>query len=73
MINWSKLPPRFTQDSIERGIFKPATDTHATVSQLLVLLSDAEFYADKHGPDQCSPGLIVSARATVKALKVWFH
>jgi hypothetical protein len=69
-VDWTKLPPKFAQDSIERGIFKPATDTHATVPQLMVLLSDAEFYSE--GVD-CTSGLRQSARATVRALNRVFH
>lgn len=72
LIDWTKLPPKFTNDSAEREIFKPETDTHATVAQLRSLLLDAEYYTDALGPDQCPPGLVASARATVKALRRMF-
>lgn len=65
-VDWRKFPPYFTGDSIERGIFKPETDTHASAEQISALLSDAEYYTDKHGPDMCPAGLIPSARAVVK-------
>lgn len=39
-----------------------------TTAQIQVLRSDAEFYADKWGPDELPPGLKRSAIATVKAL-----
>ena len=39
-----------------------------TEAQINVLRSDAEFYADRWGPDECPPGLKRSAVATVRAL-----
>ena len=38
LINWTKFPPYFTSDSIDRGIFQPETDTHATHDQITELL-----------------------------------
>lgn len=66
LIDIRKFPPYFMNDSIERQVFCPETETHATVDQVRELLADAEFYIDPHGPDTCPPGLISSARATVK-------
>lgn len=40
-----------------------------TPEQLEVLRSDAAFYADRWGPDECPPGLKRSAAATLKALQ----
>lgn len=66
LIDWRKFPPYFTQDSIERGIFKPESETHATPAQIRSLLSDAEYYADSLGPDQCPAGLVPSARRVIE-------
>lgn len=68
LVYFGDFPAYFTSDSMERGIFKPETDSHATPAQLQALLADAKFYADPDGPDQCPPGLIASARAIVKRL-----
>jgi hypothetical protein len=40
----------------------------ATPKQLEVLRSDAAFYCDRDGPDECPPGLVRSARATLAAI-----
>ena len=69
LIDFAKFPKYFTRDSIERGIFEPEQDRWATPDQIRALLSDAEFYSDRWGPDQCPPGLIPSARAVVKHCK----
>lgn len=37
-------------------------------AQINCLRSDAEFYCDKLGPDQCPSGLKRSAAATIRAL-----
>ena len=66
MLNWSKFPPYFTGDSIDRGIFTPEQDQFASPEQIRALLADAEFYSDRWGPDECPPGLVPSARAVVK-------
>lgn len=68
LIEFTTLPQYFRTDSIERGVFKPQTDTHATREQLEALLSDAEFYADEFGPDMQPLGLKFSARRTIKKL-----
>lgn len=39
-----------------------------TDSQIEILRSDADFYADKWGPEQLPPGLKQSAILTIKAL-----
>ena len=39
-----------------------------TEKQIECLRSDAKFYCDRWGPDECPPGLKGSAAATVKAL-----
>lgn len=66
MFDITKLPPYFTGDSEERGIFKHDSDTHCTEAELRALLSDAKFYTDRDGPDQRPPGLKPSARAVIK-------
>lgn len=38
-------------------------------SQIECLRSDAAFYCDRDGPDECPPGLKRSAAATLRALK----
>jgi hypothetical protein len=40
----------------------------ATPKQLETLRSDAAFYCDRDGPDECPPGLVRSARATLVAI-----
>ncbi len=54
----------FAQDSAEREIFRPLKDDLATVDQLRDLLSDAEYYSGRWGPDMIWPGLKRSAKAT---------
>lgn len=66
MIDYSKWPPYFVADSIEREIFQPESDTHASVSQVRALIADAKFYTDAWGPDQCPRGLKQSARAVLR-------
>ena len=39
-----------------------------TPAQIEVLRSDAAYYCDRDGPDECPPGLIRSARATLAAI-----
>ena len=68
-IEWKKLPAYFTADSIARGIFRPDSDTHCTLQELRWLYSDAQFYVDASGPDQCPAGLKTSARAVVTAIE----
>lgn len=69
LIDITKFPPYFMGDSIERQIFMPESETHATEDQIRELLADAEFYADPNGPDQCPPGLFASAKATIRHCK----
>jgi hypothetical protein len=59
---------RFAQDSADREIFKARCNT-ATIPQLRALLSDANYYADKHGPDMIWPGLKRSARVTADKVR----
>jgi hypothetical protein len=66
LIDITRLPPYFTRDSEEREIFKHDSDTHCTEAELRVLLSDAEFYCHKYGPDECPKGLKASARAVIR-------
>lgn len=69
MIDIRKFPPYFVSDSMGRGVFKPESDDFASEEQVRILLSDAEFYADKYGPDECPPGLKPSAKATIRHCK----
>jgi hypothetical protein len=74
-----KLPPRFYLDHVARGNGETGKVVHSTNNSLTVeldpqaledLLSDALYYiecADTFDPP--IPGLIASARATVKKLK----
>jgi hypothetical protein len=69
LIDYSKCPRVFTDDNAERGIFRPDTGIHCTMRQLLALQSDARYYTDRHGPDECPHGLKASARA--RAVLKW--
>lgn len=40
-----------------------------TPAQIEVLRSDAAFYCDRDGPDECPRGLKLSARATLLAIR----
>jgi hypothetical protein len=40
----------------------------ATPKQLETLRSDAAYYCDRWGPDECPPGLKLSAKATLRAI-----
>lgn len=40
----------------------------ATPVQLEVLRSDAAYYCDRDGPDECPPALVRSAKATLAAI-----
>lgn len=68
---------RFYVDHEERELPTP-TDVGKSRSQVTVLsddphlgelLSDAEYYASTWGPDLCPPGIIASAKATVRAIR----
>lgn len=39
-----------------------------TIQQIEVLRSDAAFYCDRNGPDECPPGIKRSAKATLAAI-----
>ena len=67
-MDWRQLPPYFTLDSIERGVFRPERDDYASSEQIAALKSDAEFYCHQFGPDMCPAGLKQSARAVLKRL-----
>jgi hypothetical protein len=72
-----RIPDRFYVDHMERALDTPADlgkcKTHAIVSvddpHLGELLDDAEHYAHPSGPDACGRGLIMSAKATVRAIR----
>lgn len=72
-----RIPDRFYVDRMERALPLPEDlgkcRTHAIVSaddpNLWKLLSDAEYYAHPSGPDACGRGLIMSAKATVRAIR----
>ena len=72
-----RIPERFYVDHMERALDTPADlgkcRTHAIVSvddpHLGELLSDAEHYAHPSGPDACPRGIIMSAKATVRAIR----
>ena len=71
-----KLPKRFFDDHAERGLPTPEVIREYAHSyavsindpELSELLSDAEHYAD--AVDQAERGLITSARATRRAIKM---
>lgn len=72
-----RIPARFYADHMERGLPTP-TEQKGTARHVWIdlddpataeLLSDAEHYAHPYGPDNCSCGLIASAKATVAALR----
>ena len=72
-----RVPSYFYVDHLERDLDTPADlgkcKTHAVVSaddpHLGELLDDAEHYAHPSGPDACGKGLIMSATATVRAIR----
>jgi hypothetical protein len=68
--------PRFVDDSMDRGIFEPwnaklnsMQHEEATLEQMRALLSDAKFYADPFGPDECPAGIISSAKRLIEYAK----
>lgn len=78
------VPARFWDDHVDRapcdGDPEPAMAREVCRSgsrvliegneeQIECLRSDAKFYSDRWGPDECPPGLKASAKATVKALE----
>lgn len=72
-----RLPAMFYADHMDRSLPTPkevrGTTRHVWVScddpALAELLDDARHYAHPNGPDNCSPGLIASAKATVAAIE----
>lgn len=68
MIQWNDLPMRFTQDSIDREVFKPEGPAVCSREQAERLLNDAEFYIEPYGPDIVDAGLIRSAKAVALVL-----
>ena len=67
-IQWNDLPMRFTQDSIDREVFKPEGPAMCSTEQAKRLLNDAEFYIEPYGPDIVDAGLIRSAKAVALVL-----
>jgi hypothetical protein len=72
-----RVPAYFYIDHLERDLDTPAdlgsSKTHAIIAvddpHLGELLDDAEHYAHPSGPDACGRGLIMSAKATVRAIR----
>jgi hypothetical protein len=72
-----RVPARFYVDHMERALPTPAevrgTARHVWIAaddpHVSALLSDARFYAEPFGPDACPPGIIASARATIRAIE----
>ena len=72
-----RIPDRFYVDRMERALPLPEDlgkcRTHAIVSaddpNLWKLLSDAEYYADPSGPDLAPRSVVMSAKATVRAIR----
>jgi hypothetical protein len=72
-----RIPARFYEDHKERALPTPlevrGTRRHLWVRlddpALGELLDDARHYAHPCGPDLCPPGLIMSAKATVRAIE----
>jgi hypothetical protein len=64
--NWARF--YFVRDSMDRGIFKPETDSECSMEAARGLLSDAKYYSSQWGPDRSPSGLRVSALAVIKML-----
>lgn len=72
-----RIPDRFYTDHVERDLDAPVdignSDRYAVVRSddpaLAELLSDAEHYAHPYGPDAAPAGVIMSAKATVRAIR----
>ena len=72
-----RLPERFFLDHCDRALPTPHVikwvGRYALVYRddpsMSELLSDAEHYAHPSGPDDCPSGIIMSAKATVRAIK----
>jgi hypothetical protein len=71
-----RLPAYFYTDHLDRLLPTPS-EVKSTKRNVWIslndpctaeLLSDAEYYAGPGGPDNCSKGLIASARATMRAI-----
>lgn len=72
-----RIPVVFYEDHLDRVLPTP-TVIKSTKRNVWIdlndpctaeLLDDAEYYAGPGGPDNCSRGLVASARATVRAIK----
>lgn len=78
-----KVPAKFWDDHTERSPCDGDPETamakelsrsgnrvliEGNLQQIECLRSDAEFYCDRWGPDECPPGLKASAAATLRAL-----
>lgn len=72
-----RIPARFYDDHADRALPTP-TDigkakgyavVRADDPALRELLNDAEYYASAYGPDAGPPGVTMSARATVRAIR----
>lgn len=83
LIQYAWVPAKFWDDHVDRCPCDgdPQTAMAAEVRragnrvliegdarQLECLRSDAAYYCDKDGPDECPPGLVRSAKATLEAL-----
>ena len=68
MVQSNDLTVRFTQESIDREIFKPEGTAVCSREQAERLLNDAEFYIEPYGPDIVDAGLIRSAKAVALVL-----
>ena len=72
-----RVPAYFYADHLDRALDTPMDlgkcRSHAVVSaddpHLAELLDDAEHYAHPNGPDACGRGLVMSAKATVRAIR----
>lgn len=71
---WNDHAERCPSDDGEKGICTEIREAGrrvlivGTPEQIECLRSDAAFYCDRDGPDECPPGLVRSARATLAAI-----
>lgn len=71
---WDDHAERCPSDDGEAGLCTEVrssgrrTQIEGTPAQVECLRSDAAFYCDRWGPDECPPGLKRSARATLDAI-----
>lgn len=72
-----RVPARFYVDHLERGLPTPADHGNADRYAVIYandpatreLLGDAEYYAHPCGPDAAPRGIVMSAKATVRAIR----